>query len=414
MINLNGKRPKGRASDAASRFVLRLVCVVVLPLGLIMTPGELILWRLADGVYPAMIARLQHDDPHLAWVGPVRLYSAIKVARLQLDAPEIAVIGASRSGEFRSAMFTPYRFYNASMSGWSLGRQHAVLDRISAAHAPRIVIINLDYFTFAAGYDTDSLEAKAEAGMPLDYAALRANLDGLTSLAQALGNGFWRTTTKLAGQVLHPGSEQLNGYRLFGFTALPGSQTAFRHDGSMYYFPDAIADPGHPVRRASRMLGAVPPGKGGRMDEGHVERLRSFAELARQRGITVVAVQLPLPKPVLDVMDAGEDYVDEGQAYRGADMKLWRDFESAQSRQLFDAMGILFVDLARIPETANLLAFIDPAHPGEYLVLAAVIAMLKDPRLSALLPAIDLNALEQRKRQAEADRNYFDVFRDRF
>jgi hypothetical protein len=50
-----------------------------------------------------------------------------------------------------------------------------------------------------------------------------------------------------------------------------------------------------------------------------------------------------------------------------------------------------------LPEAMNSQAFIDEFHPGEYLVLTLLIAMLKDPRIGKLLPDIDLGALEKRK-----------------
>ena len=77
-------------------------------------------------------------------------------------------------------------------------------------------------------------------------------------------------------------------------------------------------------------------------------------------------------------------------------------------------MGINFVDLTGLPEAANSQAFIDAFHPGEYLVLTSLIAMLKDPRIGKLLPDIDMGPLEKRKIAAEAAENYFHVYGHEF
>jgi hypothetical protein len=67
-----------------------------------------------------------------------------------------------------------------------------------------------------------------------------------------------------------------------------------------------------------------------------------------------------------------------------------------------------------LPEAKNSQAFIDVFHPGEYLVLTSLIAMLKDPRIAKLLPDIDIGTLEKRKLAAEASRNYFNVYGHEF
>jgi hypothetical protein len=125
-------------------------------------------------------------------------------------------------------------------------------------------------------------------------------------------------------------------------------------------------------------------------------------------------VQLPIYQAALETLEAGKDRVEDGHVLRAADRDVWNEFESSRSKERFERMGLIFVDLARIPEAANSRAFVDPFHPGEYLVLASVIAALKDQRVRQLLPRIDVDALERTRQEAEAAGNYLNVFGSRF
>jgi len=153
---------------------------------------------------------------------------------------------------------------------------------------------------------------------------------------------------------------------------------------------------------------------GERMDGGQIDQLRQLVSLAKRRGVALVAMQLPYFRDAADLLEAGEDYRKDEMMLRGADMRIWRDFESERTRALFDSMGIVFFDLARLPGYDNPPAFINAIHPGEALVLRSVIAALRDPRVRGLLPDIDIEALERTRQDAEAAGNYLDVFGSRF
>jgi len=405
---MDGRRAQAQAGTLgeAWRFVLRLY-LVTLPILLAFIVGELVLWRLADGVYPARAAQAQHDDPTLAWIGPFRLNVAMKVARARLERPDIVVIGASRAGEFRSAMFKPYGFYNMSMAARSIRRLREVLDVISTDHPPKAVIINLDFFIFAKGFETWANVVNAEQATPLAYSNLRANFDGLNALSQIMAQGRWG---ELANELTQPRGGRLGEFRTFGLTLLPGSGAGFLRDGSMLYFPEYVQG----AKRLVNVLGQVAPGAGGGMDEGQLDQLRGLARLAKSRGVTLVGVQLPYLREAVTALDAGKDYAEDGKIFRGADMRIWREFESGETRALFESMGILFVDFARLPGSEDPRAFIDSMHPGEALVLASVIAALHDPRVRQLLPAIDIDALERTRQEADAAGNFLNVFGSRF
>jgi len=387
------------------RFVGSFLLLVWLPIAVVVVLASIVVWRMSLTTSPAEIARKQHGNPALAWIGPAKLFTSIKVARLRLETPEIAIIGASRLGEFRSAMFKPYGIYNGSFTGWTFSRLTTVLDMISAARPPKVVLFNLDYLMF--GSDWEQRWAANEADWPLEY-----NCRTLICARNGPDWNWW------ARELLDPGRKSGDEFTFFGLTASAQGGLSILHDGSLRYFPEIFdykPESGLPdVRNKRSVFDIVPKATGTRMDPGQIERLKVFAQAAQRRGIRLVAVQLPFPKAAVDVLDRGVDFDENGKLRPGADMQMWREFESAGTRAMLNDLGILFADLTHLPEAANAKAFVDPLHPGEYLTLASTIEMLKDPQIRALLPEIDLAALEEAKRQAEKDGNYFDIFKDRF
>jgi hypothetical protein len=197
---------------------------------------------------------------------------------------------------------------------------------------------------------------------------------------------------------------ELDAFNLFGLTTVLGD-SAFLHDGSMHYLADSIANAPAPVTNA--LLRALAEfDRSDRLNAGQLDQLRDLAQYARRYGIAVIGVQLPidvsrlkLPRPTGDNADGNPDSV-------------WSIFERSETRDLIESMGINFIDLTGLPEAMNSQAFIDEFHPGEYLFLTSLIAMLKDPRIGKLLPDIDLGALEKRKNAAEE--NYFNVYGHEF
>jgi hypothetical protein len=380
---------------ASRRFVACLLLVLIVPSVLVCGLANLVVWRMAASTSPVEIARIHHDHPQLAWVGPLKLYTAVKAARLRLERPEVTVIGASRMGQFRSGMFKPYGFYNASMTGWTFESLYDVLDDLGA-HPPRVVIFNLEYFMFDADWEDFRNTERQFLPPSVDY----------QSLAFSRGShwGWWYL------EATRPGRRSTDQFGLFGLTASLGGTNSFLHDGSMHYLPETFD---RPVQQTA--LDRSTNENSLRMDPDQIARLAKLAELARRRGVTLIGVQMPLPKATLDILNADRDFqVHGGRTVSGMATGIWRQFQSAETRDLFRRLGILFADLSQLPEASDDRAFVNPLHPGEYLVLCSVIAMLKDPLIKAALPAIDVSALEETRRRAAADGNYFDLFKDRF
>jgi hypothetical protein len=393
-----------RRRGEARRFVLRLVVLVGVPILQVMAAGEIIFWRLVDGFVPDAIAQRLHDRPDDAWIGSSALFPAIKVAGAQLARPDVLVLGASRQGEFRSAMFKPYSFYNAGRTYWSFEQQLEMLKLISARRPPKVIIISIDYLNF----QDQEVERRyaMEAGMPLQCLARCANWDALNWLPYALQKHLLGTAITVTTQMFGLPGGELDEFKLFGLTSVP-DDSAFLHDGSMHYLPDAMANAPAPVPR-EMLLKLADFDRSDRLNAEQLGQLRDLAEYAQRHGIAVIGVQLPLDLRRLELSRP------IGESAGGSRDSVWSIFERFETRDLIESMGIHFVDLAGLPEAANSQAFIDAFHPGEYLVLTSLIAMLKDVRIGKLLSDIDIGALEKRKVAAEAARNYFNVYGHEF
>lgn len=409
------RKSTGDAELTVSTFLGRLLCVTVFPTVLAVGLMACLMLRLGGGLSATAIARMQGDDRELAWVGPLQFYSGIKMARLKLIEPEVVVIGASRVGQIRSAMFRPYRFYNASMVGWGLERLYRVLDEISLNTPPKVVIMSIDYFMFSSGYEAQW--RYTEDKMPLDFGMNEVISVGVKSLGRSILKAPYSaaaiTFERLRNGPIDAPDAQLDGLRMFGqFT--DSALTVFRYDGSMRYFPTYLSKGEDLRKHIETVLSLVATGTGAGIDPKQMAAMNRIADLARSRGIVLVGVQMPLSRAAVKVLDGNADYLAGETNFPARDRGVWRDFESEQMRKTLKGMGIEFFDCARHPEINDLHQFVDNAHSGEYLALACVIDVLKSPNLRNLLPRIDVDSLLIAKDKALEDRNYFEVFRNEF
>jgi len=88
----------------------------------------------------------------------LRYAALFKLAKLKLGQPDIIFISSSRAGAARSQMFYPYSFYNMSFTAWTLDQMVEIFERATRNAAPRVVLLELDYFLFTdawVGGDAD-------------------------------------------------------------------------------------------------------------------------------------------------------------------------------------------------------------------------------------------------------------------
>jgi hypothetical protein len=382
------------------KFFAQLTRVILVPMVIVICFFEWMAWRSGDTVPPDIIARWQSDDTHLAWGGPRELFSAVKIAGARIQRPEIIALGASRAGQLRSAMFKPYSFYNCAMAAFTFDQYRQVLEKIVDTYSPRVVIFSLDYYMFSSAFE-DHWNKYADVDFTDDH------FNRLYSFARTF---VVSPKPAYAFNIIFGRTDPIDGNRLLGSSALDGS-SSFRHDGSILYSSQFRNDAPVNRQKLSTILSTVAPGSGSRMDPVQIERLRNFVEFARRRGITLIGIQMPILKDAVQVLDSGADFEQTTQFY-GADTGVWKEFESAKTRTLFESMGIIFVDLARAMQ-GDPRYFIDAGHPGEYAVLGSVVEALNNTRVRAALPAVNIELLRQ-KLQRQNPSNFFDVFHDEF
>jgi len=99
---------------------------------------------------------------------------------------------------------------------------------------------------------------------------------------------------------------------------------------------------------------------------------------------------MPIYGPALRMLEQDPDY------------RIIQDFRNHVAQGYFEKMGILFYDLSTLPPySEDYRYFFDGVHPGWPLTTAAIQALGSDPRFHALLPRLDMAALQS---QLNADR----------
>jgi hypothetical protein len=390
------------------RFCANFAKLVAIPCLIAVLFVELLAWRtgatVANSV--AAIAELQHEDPNIVWTGNGQLYGPLALARTKIEQPDIIMIGHSRCGQMRSMMFKPYSFHNACLAAWTFGQIKNMIDLATRSGGPKTVMFTLDYFMLGDAY------AKIwEATAFMDFAPPpRPHRDGLLQLASAFKQHpiamFEAMPFYLFGRVREP----IDGLELFGPHAI-SAQAGFRSDGSVLY--DLESRSQAPVNRTelARLIAAVPYGDGAQPGSAQIQALKQIGELGKQRHLTLIGLQLPVIQGAVDVLDSDKDW----NGYRSADRGTWRLLQSAEMRQTLKAMGINFFDLTHDPVAKEARAFIDPAHASEYGIGMALLDGIKnDPRFRALLPRLDVVALQNALAAANQQGRFFDVYKAQF
>jgi hypothetical protein len=130
------------------------------------------------------------------------------------------------------------------------------------------------------------------------------------------------------------------------------------------------------------------------MSPAEMADLKEFVDLAREKGIPIVAVQMPMYGPALRALEKNPNY------------GLLQDFRDHVANGYIDRLGLLFFNyLSMPPYSEDYHYFDDGVHPTWTLTALVVNAMASDPRFHSLLPRLDLEALaRQAKMDPDADR----------
>jgi hypothetical protein len=315
-------------------------------------------------------------------------WAAMKIQRIAHDQPEVVSIGSSRGHEMRSEMFRPYRFYNASLTAWTLKQEIEMVDRITSVSKPRVIIIGLDYSMLidqlAAVYNAERT-MQFENGFRYRYRSSLAALKTIVSQPVLL-SALWNK----------------KGDAIPDFIGLHALQTAtgFRFDGSRMMSRAVYQAAPNYLARNIGLLDAVPGAP--HVDPGQLSELERLAKLAKDRDVLLVAIQYPIYKASVDYLDKEPSY----QFYSG----VWRDFQSDEMLNRLRNLGITFFDLSRTEMTADGRYFTDAAHPTEVGISVALSDLLRDERFRKIFPAIDPERLRADREKAAARGDAFEIY----
>lgn len=304
-------------------------------------------------------------------------WGAFKQARTALLQPEVVFIGSSRGNSFRADMFRPYRFYNAAVTAWTIDQTRVMLDRMTRNASPKVAIIALDYWMFADQWATPMEALRSmnfDSWWMYKYRANRALLESIVRSPSVLPA---RVVPLLRGQP-KPTRENLD---FLGVDAML-HEVGFRPDGSFLQPAGSRATPDFDKNYMGSVLSAFPGGR--RYDQKQGDALERLTALAQQRGVQLIAVQLPVAKSARDYLDNEKSY------HRSAG--LWRESHTEERRDILHELGVPYYDLSRLLDDNT--DFLDAAHPTEKAMIKVLLHLSEQPEIRAALPKLDTQKLQ--------------------
>ena len=333
--------------------------------------------RTGSTLLPAELsARVAANGRSIVYRDRIPSWGAIKLARIEQLQPEVIFIGSSRGNSFREQMFAPYRFYNASLTAWTIDQTRVMLEKIMQVASPRVVIFALDYWMFG-----DQWATAMEALRSMDF-------DGWLPYKYRVDRGFLETLgrhpsllrTRVLPSLLGIRQETRDQLDFVGIDAML-HEVGFRADGSFLQPAGYRATTDGDKQYMDSVLRAFPGGR--RYDQRQADALERLAALAQSRGIKLIALQLPLARSAIDFLDTDKSY------HRLAG--LWRESRTEERHDMLQQIGIPYYDLS--DQLADNTDFLDAAHLTEKGILEVVLKLSEMPEFRSALPRLDLKKL---------------------
>jgi hypothetical protein len=353
-------RTNGHSASAVRRYIM-IVALIFVVVSAPLAVSIISLARPFDALAtPAQLAAIQAQRPETV-ILPVdlRYNAAFKLARVAEVQPDIVCFGSSRAGGFRAGMFAPHRFYNMSYTGWTTEQVLDIFDRTTRETHPRVVILELDYFLFANHWQ----QWFAIPRTMIHDRPFRYTMESLGSYLRAAMKSRAPFDAYRAAPTRFVGPESIR------------NEEGFRSDGSYENSKAHIAYARAHFLTAEHFIGTVPPDYG--LSPSLQAPIEELAQLARQRGIKLVAVQLPLLRSGVDVLDHDQTY--------GPRAGAWRQFESPAMRAWLAGLGIPLFDLARSTINDDPDNFIDSVHLSDRGMDKAMAELQADPAFRAAI-----------------------------
>jgi hypothetical protein len=386
--SISNSRRAASHDQQAPRFGVRLAkfFAPILLLGFI--GGAIVL--ISGELLPVnIVARLQSYGRPFIYLAKFSDHTyRLKIEATIIKKPEILVMGASRSNQWRSAMFRPAVFYNAGNCLYTQRDYRRMLEDIGDS-APRVIIFSVDFYTFNNDWDpTFGMVAYGELsgwGSEEQKKILRDFVDQARSEPQSL---------------IRAPIDPVYGVPALGLMA-SNTGIGTRLDGSYQYGARILGKQGVSLESAIErtVIGRKPFQFGARIDQSQRDEFERFVKLARSRGITLIGVTMPFAPPVVDALNRSPKHA------------IWREFQTPEFGEWIERQGVTYFNFTNLESFGGRpQEFVDPFHPSEPAYIRMLLTMLASSKVRAIFPEIDTNAL--RKRLAES--SDFESYRNDF
>jgi hypothetical protein len=279
-------------------------------------------------------------------------------------------MGNSKLGRVRADMFRPYTFYNLTRVSWLFYTYPDILRHFPKGYRPKLIVVDADFFMFSRGYTEYWIRQKVAPVYGYSFSDYVGDLESVWTQVLYHHELLWKRTDS-------------TGRPAFGLAALGGG-FGFLKDGSELAPPATMAKAGRSPEDIMRPGWKDYLGGGDKMGEAEMAAFKEFVDLARQMGIPMVAVQMPMYGPALRQLEADPKF------------GILQDYRNHVAQGYFDRLGIPFFDYINFPPySEDYRYFIDAAHPGEPFTQAVIAALASDSRFHALLPRLDPQELQQ-------------------
>jgi hypothetical protein len=342
-----------------------------------------------------MVQRQMGDPKVIALPFDLQFWGDYKLGMAALQHPDVILVGPSRAAQVRREMFRPYDFYNASLTAWDIDQTIEMLEEVFRFHKPRVAIVDMDYFMFSEPYVKS---VKGSRDMWFD-APIRYELGVLPQVLKE-----WKNNPPYFDRAFSDWSNSRAPHeqeRWLGFSELRGTN-GFRKDGSYQHGQATFDQSVEKLKINEGILQAIPGAP--RLSDVQLQKLSKLASLAKENGVTLIAIQFPMWQDTIKVLDTDENY----HYYSG----VWREFQSREMLDRFEKLGIAFFDLSHDPLTTEYRNFIDAAHPSERGMLASILSLSKNPKFSTILPELDWHGLEEDLARADVKNDAFTIYGD--
>jgi hypothetical protein len=378
----------GSRERVLARFVLRLskFLAPIMLLGLIACAIVLVTCELLP---VSVVARLQSYGRPFIYLAKFSDHTyRLKVEAILIKKPEILAMGASRSNQWRSAMFRPAAFYNAGNCLYTQRDYRRMLEDIGD-NVPRVVIFSIDFYTFNNDWD------------PTFGAVAYDELSGWGSAEQ---KKILREVISLArrepGSLIRMPTDPVYHVPALGLMA-SSTGIGTRLDGSYQYGARILGKEGVSLESAIErtVIGRKPFQFGVRIDQSQRDEFERFVKLARSKGITLIGITMPFAPQVVEALNRSPKHA------------IWREFQTPEFAEWIERQGVTYFNFTNLESFGGRpQEFIDPFHPSEPAFIRMLLTMLKSSKLQAIFPEIDASLL--RKRLAES--SDFESYRNDF